>query len=204
MCGTRIGVYGGTFDPIHLGHLAAVEAVREAFGLATIVFVPNWRQPLKHEAPSADSTSRWAMILAAIAGNDNFVASAIELERQSPSFTIETLDALRKASPVSELRFIMGVDAANQMRDWRMPERLLADYRPIVMRRGGSGDIDWEMLEGLRPDARALISVATVPALDISSTRLRAMVESGRSIRYLVPDAVREYIESKHLYRLDE
>jgi nicotinate-nucleotide adenylyltransferase len=200
---SRIGVYGGTFDPIHVGHLAAAEAVREAFGLARVLFLPNWRQPLKPHDPAATPASRWAMVTAAIAGNEFFAASAIELEQEKPSFSIDTLDALRQLYPDTELRFLLGVDAANQLADWRRPERVLAEYHPIVLRRGGRGGLDWDALERIRPDARRLVTVAKVPALDISSSEIRTMVAARRSIRYLVPEVVRDIIEEERLYQLD-
>jgi nicotinate-nucleotide adenylyltransferase len=199
-----VGVYGGTFDPIHTGHLAAAEAVRDTFGLSTILFVPNWQQPLKSDAPRADAASRWSMLQAAILGNEYFAASPIELDRREPSYSVDTLDQLHRTMPNTQLRFILGVDAANQLPEWRLPERILVDYRPIVMKRSGFGTIDWQSIEGIRPDARALVDIAKVPALDISSTAIRAGVAAGKSIRYLVPDAVRAIIEDRRLYRLDE
>jgi nicotinate-nucleotide adenylyltransferase len=199
----RVGVYGGTFDPIHFGHLAAAEAVREAALLDLVLFVPNWQQPLKADAPLADGVQRLAMIQAAIADNPAFGMSDVELMRRGRSFTITTLDELRGQFANADIHFIVGVDGANDMARWRLPERILEEYRPIVMPRAGWPGPDWAVLERVHPLAKRFIRVVEVPALNIASSDLRAQVAGGRSIRYLVPEAVRDIIDRDRLYRLD-
>jgi nicotinate-nucleotide adenylyltransferase len=204
----RIGVYGGTFDPVHIGHLAVVESVREIAALDRVLFVPNSRQPLKEQGPVAGVEQRLRMLRAAIADNPAFAVSAIELGRPSPSYTIDTLTALRAAHPGAEIRFIMGADAADGLIDWREPARILAEFRPIVMSRPGwagqsthKGRPSWDTLERVLPGARGMVEAVEVPHLAISSSEIRARVAAGRSIRYLVPDAVRIIIEEEGLYR---
>lgn len=232
----RIGVYGGTFDPVHIGHLAVAEAVRERAHLDRILFVPNNTQPLKHRArpasdtrkrvpgassplpaapaeqesggaarglpgPLAPAGARLRMLRAAIAGNDAFDVSEIELTRPGPSYTVFTLDALRAAHPTAHLRFILGADAANTLPDWRTPARILAGYHPIIMTRAGYPGPDWTALERIHPDARRLADLIDVPHLAIASSALREAVAAGRSIRYLVPDAVLRIIREEGLYR---
>jgi nicotinate-nucleotide adenylyltransferase len=187
-----------------VGHLAAAEAVREAAPLDTVLFVPNWQQPLKADAPLASGVQRLAMVQAAISDNPAFATSDLELMRHGPSFTITTLDELRLQLPNDELHFILGADAANDLERWRQPDRILEEYRPIVMLRAGCPGPEWAALERVHPLARQLVRVVEVPELDIASSDLRACVAAGRSIRYLVPDAVLDLIERDRLYRLDE
>lgn len=193
-------MFGGTFDPIHIGHLAAAEAVRQVGGLELVIFVPNWQQPLKPAMPIASAAMRLAMLQLAIAGNPAFTVSDIELHREGPSFTIETLDALAQHYPGEDLHFLLGADALNQLARWREPHRILTVYRPIVMLRAGWPGPDLNALDQIVPGASDLVQVVEVPALDIASSALRARIAVGRSIRYLVPDAVRELIEQHGLY----
>ena len=181
MASTRIGVYGGTFDPIHIGHLAVAEAVREAAGLVQVLFVPNSRQPLKTDGPYATGLQRLRMVEAAVAGNAGFAVSALEMDQAGPSYTIETLDALRAAQQDVEWRFILGTDAANGLGSWRAPERILAEYRPLVLVRAGWEGLNWAALERVRPDTRALIEVIDVPHLAIASRELRERIRQGRT-----------------------
>jgi len=196
----RIGVYGGTFDPLHLGHLAVAEAVREAAGLARVLFVPNSRQPLKTDGPYASGLQRLRMVEAAVAGNPGFALSTLEIDQAGPSYTIESLDALRAAQPEVEWRFILGTDAANGLGSWRRPDRILAEYRPLVLVRAGWERLDWPALERVRPDARALIEIVDVPHLAIASRDLRERIREGRTVRYLVPEPVMAIIEAEGIY----
>lgn len=196
-----IGIYGGTFDPVHIGHLAVVEEVREVMGLSGVVFVPNRLQPLKHTGPFASGEQRLRMLEAATAGNPFFSIDGIELRRAGPSYTIETLVALQQERTGSILRFILGTDAANGLAHWHRPARILARYRPIIMSRAGWPALNWQVLEAVHAQAHGLVDVVPVPDLAISSSEIRRRVAAGRSIRYLVPEAVRTVIESERLYR---
>lgn len=196
----RVGVYGGTFDPIHLGHLAVAEAVRDAGGLSHVLFVPNSRQPLKADGPYATGAQRLRMVEAAVAGNAGFAVSTLEIGQAGPSYTIESLDALRAGQPEIEWRFILGTDAANGLGSWRQPERIIAEYRPLVLVRAGWERLDWPALERVRPDARALIEIVDVPHLAIASRDLRERIREGRTVRYLVPEAALAIIEAEGIY----
>src|SRR5262245_60263092 len=141
----RLGVYGGTFDPIHVGHLAAAEEAVYRLALDQVLFVPAGRQPLKDRAPGASGQDRLAMIGAAIAGNPRFSVSTIELERPAPSYTVETLRLLHRSyGPSCELLLLVGVDAANTLQRWREPEEVLRLARVVVMSRGPMMELDWE------------------------------------------------------------
>jgi nicotinate-nucleotide adenylyltransferase len=140
------------------------------------------------------------MLQAAAAGNPGFAVSDIELRQEGPSYTIDTLDALRREQPDVQWRFILGTDAANGLAGWRSPWRIVAEYRPIVMARAGWAALDWTTLEHVHPEARALAQVIAVPELVISSTELRARIAAGRSARYLIPEGARRIIEDEGLY----
>jgi nicotinate-nucleotide adenylyltransferase len=196
----RIGVYGGTFDPLHIGHLAVVEAVREEANLDRVLFVPNNRQPLKSEGPFAGGEQRLRMVLAAVADNPSFSVSDVELRHPGPSYTIDTLDRLRAELPGVELCFIVGVDAAQGLARWREPVRIIADYGLIVMSRAEWPVPDWAPLERVHPDARAHVQLVQVPNLAIASSEVRQRLEAGRSVRYLVPDPVIAIIRREGLY----
>lgn len=198
----RLGIFGGTFDPVHLGHLAAAEEAAQRFALAQALFVPAQRQPLKDAAPRASNADRLAMLQRAIAGNPRFAVSALELERPAPSYTVDTLRALHvNYGPGCELYFLIGIDAANVFDRWREPAAVLRLARLIVMSRSEEREPDWPMLRAIAPDAADRIDLLAVPDVDVSSRDLRRRVAAGEPIRYQVPESVREYIESHGLYR---
>jgi nicotinate-nucleotide adenylyltransferase len=144
------------------------------------------------------------MVRAAIEGNPAFAVSEIELRQPGTSYTIDTLDRLRREFAGVDLHFIMGVDAANELDAWRDPARILAEYRPIVMSRAGWPDPDWQRLERIHPDARSLILLVDVPQLEIDSHTLRKRIAAGHSVRYLIPEGARRIIERESLYRPPE
>ncbi|MGH2346119.1 MAG: nicotinate-nucleotide adenylyltransferase [Chloroflexota bacterium] len=201
MARQKIGVYGGTFDPIHIGHLAVADFVRQVAELDRILWVPNSRQPLKDHGPAASGPERLRMVEAAIAGNPAFAASDIEIRQGGPSYTIATLDALRARCPDAELRFILGVDAANDLINWQEPARILAEYRPIVMSRAGWAGPDWSLLESIHKDARSLITLVDAPQLEVASSVLRDWIAAGWAARYLVPEGAWRIIAEDGLYR---
>ena len=197
-------MYGGTFDPVHLAHLAVAEAARDSAGLSCVLFVPNNRQPLKIDGPFATGAQRLRMVQAAIAGNPAFLTSDLEVRQEGPSFSIDTMDALSRQFPDSDLHFLLGVDAAHGLHAWREPVRLLTEYRPIVMSRSGWPDLEWTSLERIHAGARSLVEVVPVPALAIASSDLRQRIAAGRTIRYLVPDTVLRIIKEEQLYRTED
>lgn len=197
----RLGIFGGSFDPVHLGHLAAAEQAAYGLALARVLFVPARHQPLKEQAPRASDADRLAMLELAVAGNPRFAVSALELERPAPSYTVETLRALAaQYGPDCELYLLLGVDAVNTLDRWREPDALLRLARVVAMSRGNVREPDWSLLSGIVPDARSRIELLLAPNVDVSSRDLRRRVAAGEPIRYQTPDAVRAYIAAHGLY----
>lgn len=188
-------IFGGTFDPIHLGHLVVADRVAEVAGLARVIFVPAGRPPHKEGRPITPAADRLAMVELAIAGNPRFSGSRLELDSVSgPSFTIDTVRRW-KAAGEGDVALILGADSLAELGTWREPEALLAECRVLVVGRPG---VD---LERTPSHLVAQVAFIEAPRLDISSSEIRERVAAGRSIRYLVPEPVREYILSRDLYR---
>jgi nicotinate-nucleotide adenylyltransferase len=187
----RTGLLGGTFDPIHLGHLRAAECAREALALEAVVLVPAGVPPHR-QAPQASALDRFAMVSLASAENPRFVASDVELRRQGPSYTVETLSELRAERPDDELVLIVGADTLPEMASWREAGRVFSLCEVAVVTRPGAA-------QAQAGDGRRVSPVAG-PALDISSSAIRQLVREGRSVRYLVPPAVADYIDKRGLY----
>jgi nicotinate-nucleotide adenylyltransferase len=195
----RLGLMGGTFDPIHHGHLAAAEECREALGLEHVVFVPNRQPPHKKSYPVTDAEHRYNMCVLATASNAYFSVSRVELSRPGPSYTVDTLRTFRAAlGEEVELFFITGADAVLEILSWRAPDAILQECWLVAVHRPG---FDLRRLEGVLGAERAarIITVA-MPGLDISSTELRRRVAAGRSIKYLTPEPVEAYIHKLGLY----
>ena len=199
------GVMGGTFDPIHLGHLAVAERARESLDLAGVVFVPAARNPLKQVGPAAPSDDRVAMVELAVASNERFRVSRIELERDGLSYTVDTLEYLhadgryggdRRGDPV----LILSVEAISRLPDWHRIERILELARVAIVPRRGYPPTDAGTLEAVFPDRASRFLVLDGPDLGHSATEIRARVAAGRSVRYLVPDAVEAWILRHGLY----
>ena len=191
----KVGLMGGTFDPIHIGHLRAAENAREALGLDVVRFIPASVPP--HRPVTASSANeRYVMVALATAANPAFVPDDVEILRQGPSYTADTLAALRGEAPQDDLYLIVGSDTYPEIRTWREPERIFSLARVAVVHRPGevrpadapelpAGRVDW--VEGA--------------GLHISATEIRRRVREGHSVRYLVPDAVADYIVKRGLYR---
>jgi nicotinate-nucleotide adenylyltransferase len=201
----KVGVIGGSFDPVHLGHLGIAESAREAFGLDKVIFVPNALPPHKSGAvaPAAD---RLAMVELAVRDNPRFSASDIEMRRDGPSYTIDTLAELGRLGLDSEtgLRFIVGADSLRDLPTWHRAEELVARYDFIIVARPGVAGPDWESLEaafGCDAAARLRRGFLETALFNISATDVRSRVKAGRSIRYLVPEVVERYILRRGLYR---
>jgi nicotinate-nucleotide adenylyltransferase len=189
----RLGILGGTFDPIHLGHLAIAEEVRGWQRLDAVLFIPAGDPPHKpHEQASAEHRAR--MVELAIADNPHFHLSRMELERPGVSYTVDTLRALRDRLPDTELFFILGADAAMEFFSWREPQAIMALAQVVAVSRPG-------FPEDALHRARAAGMLATLaPAVAISSTELRARARHGWSLRYLMPDPVAAYVREHGLY----
>lgn len=202
MAARRIGVMGGTFDPIHHGHLVAAEGARHRYGLERVLFVPAACSPHKAGQAVTPGHHRLAMALLATVSNPWFDVSALELERPAPSYTIDTLRALQAAlGPETELYFITGADAILEILRWRDPEALLRAARFVAATRPGYAPERLEAVTARLPaDLRGRVEYLEVPALAISSTDLRRRVREGMPIRYLVPEPVEHYIRKNGLY----
>jgi nicotinate-nucleotide adenylyltransferase len=189
---SKIGVMGGTFDPIHHGHLVAASEVAQSFGLDEVVFVPTG-QP--YQKPGATSSEhRYLMTVIATASNPRFTVSRVDIDREGPTFTIDTLRDLHAQHPDAELYFISGADAIAQIFDWKDVRELWSLAHFVAVTRPGHQ----LSISGL-PESD--VSLLEVPALAISSTDCRSRVSRGFPVWYLVPDGVVQYISKHHLYR---
>jgi nicotinate-nucleotide adenylyltransferase len=191
----KVGLMGGTFDPIHLGHLRAAESAREALGLDRVAFVPAGVPPHK-EAPLSAAIDRYAMVCLATAGHAHFVPSDFEIRRDGKSFTVDTVAALLAEAPSDSITVIVGSDTFPEMPTWREPERLFSLAEVAVVERPGERE---GPTRALPAGARGVHRVKG-PALDVSATDVRERVRRGESVRYLVPEAVAEYIAKRGLY----
>jgi nicotinate-nucleotide adenylyltransferase len=196
---TAIGVMGGTFDPIHIGHLAIGEEAREALSLDTILFVPAGQPPHKPAGSVTAVEHRLAMVELAIADNPAFELSRIEVDRPGPSYTVDTVEALARGG--DDLVLILSAETFTELPSWHEPERLFDAARMAVVPRAGYPAPDPTWLAGAFPGRESRVVYLEGPRLGLSSTAIRARVAAGRSIRYLVPDKVGTYIADKQLYR---
>jgi nicotinate-nucleotide adenylyltransferase len=195
--GRRLGVMGGTFDPIHYGHLVTAEEALVQFALDAVVFVPTGRPWMKEEREVSPAEDRYLMTVIATASNPRFQVSRIEVDREGPTYTVETLRALAAEHPDAELYFITGADAMLEILDWKEPDEVLSLAHFIAATRPG---YDLTRFESTAP-RHSNVSLMSIPALAISSTDVRARVGEGRPIRYLVPEGVKSYVEKAGLYR---
>ena len=197
----KMGIMGGTFDPIHLGHLATAEAVREIFTLDEILFIPAARPPHKRGRKVADGKHRLAMTILATRSNKFFKVSDMELKRTGLSYTLDTMNELHKIfGSTTELFFIIGADSLADLSKWHEAKTLVEKCHFIATTRHGV-DIDFSSVRNyFGAAAIEHIHRVTTPGLEISSTDLREKIRLGRSIKYLVPEAVEEYILRERLY----
>lgn len=195
----RLGIMGGTFDPPHLGHLACAEEALEAANLDAVLFVPTGRPAFKQDRLVTAGEVRLAMVAAAVAGNPAFTVSALEVERPGVTYAVDTLRELREELPGVELVFIVGADAALTLPRWRKSVELAHLAAFAAATRPGF-ELGEQALRDLREHGFD-VRLFAVPGLDISSSALRRRVYAGRTIRYLVPEAVRKIIEEESLYR---
>ena len=198
----RVGVLGGTFDPVHNGHLIIAEEAQAKLGLEKVLFIPAGRPWFKDGENVSDMGWRLDMLKLAVNGNPSFEIDTMELEREGATYTIDTMEELRKRmGECVELFFIIGIDALSELGRWKEPERLASICHFATMRRPGFTELDLEAMERDVPGVSGRVHVLDNVQVDISSSDIRSRVEEGRSIRYLVPPAVRAYIEEQGLYR---
>ncbi|MDP4127536.1 MAG: nicotinate-nucleotide adenylyltransferase [Bacillota bacterium] len=197
----RLGIMGGTFDPIHYGHLVAAEMARGEFQLDKVLFIPTGNPPHKDRKDILPGELRYKMVERAVQDNPAFDISALEIERKGPSYTVETLRILRRTWPEHELYFITGTDALREIFSWREYEEILTLIQFIGAARPGfeAGEFLLKVQQE-HPEIEGRIHHLEVPALAISSTDIRSRVRNGQPIRYLLPDPVRVFIEQHGLY----
>ncbi len=197
----KLGVLGGTFDPIHMGHLLLAEQARDQLALQQVLFVPAGSPPHKPAQPVTLDHHRLAMVERAIAGHPAFAVSRVDLDRSGPSYTVDTLQLLRAEwGPAAQLYFILGADSLVELSTWHQPQRVLDQARLAVAERPGI-EIDLPALEKELPGLAATIDWLSMPQVEISARDIQRYVRAGRSIRYQVPAAVETYIYKHGLYR---
>ena len=196
-----VGLLGGTFDPIHHGHLAIAEEAREALGLERVLFVPAAQPPHKPGRPVTDAADRLAMVRLAVAGNPSFAVSEVEVARGGASYTVETLTVLRGAGIVDPW-FILSSEALAEFSSWREPARILGLCRLAVVPRAGYEPLGPAWVEARFPGGAERVTFLAGPLLPISGSVVRRRAAVGRSVRYLVPDAVAAYIADNRLYQV--
>jgi nicotinate-nucleotide adenylyltransferase len=199
--GGRLGIMGGTFDPIHVGHLAVAEEAREALRLDRVLFVPAGEPPHKPPGSVTAVTQRVAMVELAIADNPAFELSRVEVDRSGPSYTVDTVEQLARERAGAELVVILSVETFAELSTWHEADRLFAAARVAVVPREGYPAPDPAWLAAAFPGIEDRVDYLEGPRLGLSSTALRGRVAAGRSIRYLVPPAINAYIKDQQLYR---
>ncbi len=199
----RLGIFGGTFDPVHQGHLLLAEASREQCGLDWVWFLPAASAPHKQQLQTTDASHRIAMLELAIAGNDAFSVCSIEIDRGGVSYTVETLRTITAQHPGTKLFFLMGADSLHDLPNWREPAEVCALATPLVVRRAGQDDPDFKTLLNL-VDAQRVAHIKRhlidMPRIELASSDMRQRVTDGKSIRYQTPRAVEMYIRTHRLY----
>jgi nicotinate-nucleotide adenylyltransferase len=201
----RVGLLGGTFDPVHLGHLAIADAARESLGLERVILVPAGEPPHKPGVEISPPEDRLGMLRLATAGFAGFEVSTIELERAGPSYSADTVEAFaateRAAGREPDLWFILSAEAFAELGTWREPERVLRACRLAVVPRAGHAAPDRAGFAARFPGFDDRVAILDGPGIRLSASEIRARARAGRSIRFLVPPAVAAYIGDHGLYR---
>jgi nicotinate-nucleotide adenylyltransferase len=197
----NIGILGGTFDPIHAGHLVVAEEARVKLGLAKVLFVPAGQPWLKVDHAITLASHRVEMVRLAIAGNPYFKLCTLEVEHSGPSYTIDTIAALQGQLGAQSFFFILGSDTLAGLHLWKEPAKLIQMCRLVVVPRLGLSLVDLKSLEAAIPGVIDNVIQLGTPIIGISSSEIRQRVAQGLSIRYLVPDKVKRYIAGQKLYR---
>ncbi|MFZ4081474.1 MAG: nicotinate-nucleotide adenylyltransferase [Pirellula sp.] len=204
MAARRIGIFGGSFDPIHLGHLLTAEQFFSELSLDIVKFVPAKISPFKRDYTPTTDKHRLEMLKLAMGAHENFEVDPIEIQRGGVSYTIDTVEELQRNEPDATWFMLIGADSLKDFRKWKSPDRLLSLVQMVVARRGGCPEPDWKELEGLAP-RETLDSIQQmrldIPVMEISSTSVRRRIEQNRTIRYLVPAPVEVYIREHQLYQ---
>jgi nicotinate-nucleotide adenylyltransferase len=191
----KLGIFGGTFDPPHIGHLIVAEQVREQLVLDKVLFIPASIPPHKTDASIEKGEHRLAMVQLAVRDNPAFEASDIELQRGGVSYTVDTITAFKSMNPEVDLCLLLGMDNIPEFHGWKSPDKILESAVLAVMTRPGTS------LPAIDPRLAARCTVCIVPEIGISSSEIRRRVSVGESVRYLVHEDVERYIKDHNLYR---
>lgn len=197
----RLGIFGGTFDPVHYGHLLAAEQCREQCRLDEVWFVPAALPPHKTDAGISPGKARAEMLELAVAGLPQFRVSRIELERDGPSYTVDTLAGLREDDPARELFLILGADSLADFAMWREPRRIAELANILAVNRGRVTPDVTSAAQQLGIEFRARVQIVEMPGVDLTSTDIRRRVREGLSIQFMTPRAVDLYLRLHNLYR---
>jgi nicotinate-nucleotide adenylyltransferase len=199
----RLGILGGTFDPVHYGHLLLAECCREQCGLDRVWFMPTAVPPHKQSAEITPASHRIEMLSLAIAGNPLFEVCRYEADRGGVNYTVDTLSHFQREDPSRQLYFLLGGDSLADLPTWREPGQICELATLVVVRRPEMAELDFAALEGIvsTPHIDAIRrNVVEMPRIDLSAREMRALVAAGKSIRYRTPRAVEKYIETHELY----
>ncbi len=200
----RLGIFGGSFDPVHIGHCWIAEAAIETLQLERVHWIPAATSPLKVGGPVASAEDRLAMLQLALSGCERHAIDDREIRRGELSFTVDTVAEYCDEHPGARVIFIIGSDSLATIRQWHRPEELLRIATPAVVQRGGQPEIDFSVLEGLIDQQRiqqVRQHVINMPVIELSSSELRSRLARNRSIRYRTPRAVEALIDANQLYR---
>ena len=201
----RIGILGGTFDPIHIAHLIIAEEARVQLGLEEVVFIPAGQPWLKEDQPISPAQLRMEMVRIAIAANPFFRVSPIEVDRPGPTYTHDTLLALREEwGSGAELYFVLGADSLQELPRWKEPKRILELCTPVVFSRPGCTAVSLEKLDEALPGIGKRVRLLRDPQIGVSGTEIRRRVAEGTSVRYLIPEGVERFILEHRLYCKEE
>ncbi|MEL7500628.1 MAG: nicotinate-nucleotide adenylyltransferase [Planctomycetota bacterium] len=200
----RIGIFGGSFDPIHQGHLIIAEQCREKADLDQVWFVPCAMNPHKRDGAQGTDRQRKEMIELALAGHEPFRISTVELDRGGVSYTVDTLTTFSQTYPDDDLFLLMGDDSLESFERWKEPETICQLATPLIVNRPGSGEVDLSVLEPFIQGAdfdQLKTSQVECPRIEISSTEIRRRIAAGESVRFMLPRSVERYIQTQRLYQ---
>ena len=199
--GKKIGIMGGTFNPIHLGHLVMAEQAYEQFSLDNVMFLPSKKPPHKKYSEIVSENHRTNMILKAIDGNAHFFLSTMELDREGVTYTIDTMKQLKKENPQNQYSFIIGADSLFQLQEWNRAEELMGMTEFLVATRDHHTYEEMgSYVRKLEEKYKARVQFIKIPTIEISSSDIRERIKQGKSIKYLVSEQVEEYIKEHNIY----
>jgi nicotinate-nucleotide adenylyltransferase len=197
----RIGIFGGSFNPLHQGHLIVAEFAAETIGLDKVLFAPMVHPPHRDGNALLPIEHRLSMIQMAIEGNARFELTLVDVERLGPHYSVDTVQIIKRLYPGSQLYFVMGGDSFKSFPKWHQPGEIVKHCHLAVMRRPSHKPVEPDMHESVMPGLHEKVCMIEAPPIGISATRIREQLAIGKSVRYLLPDSVLDYIHDNHLYQ---